>query len=806
MKQPQYVLVIFLVISWKVFLSQGEPLLTLSSHHHQHDATVSHSTAEDGGEEEAKKDEHLSVHDHPPTHVRMGLKIRDIETSYRNKVANCSEKEKCMISLKERKLDSQSENGCACDRECSRYGDCCEDSKFLNLHKKENFSCHQFDIESYYVIDWCPPDEADDELVRRCEKGYDHADPLGSLPLTDTEKRITYRNLHCAQCHNDVMDKIWWSAVVACEVADPRMNAEYVHENLIQDNVTQEWFIAIERNGTRQLKPCIIGARFTDEIATAVRVCKPNLIDSCPPDSDPELVEKCEQYLAPRNHEDRVGPPAAYRNVHCAKCHNVDPNSLTCLAKKSRAMEESDGILPRGKTKSYMPIHISFPVLLDIKGSGKPGRKKACLDPNYVMDPFRKTCVPVFCSKGHKLSNYKCVTTSSEFVKSNNSNSTSSTKKSPQPLELCVKILLQEGFYQIFNNETVYSKEYNRTFGNGSFEIDGNKVYVCADFINYEVSLNKFSNNMGLVTLIGLGISIVALVCHIICFILVSEVRNLSGQNLLCLSITLIMAYSSFILMQCPEVQRVRNLCTAVGVAVFYFFLASMGWMNVIALDVWRTLRLATIELRVPNGKQKLRFFLYSLYAWSFSGLFVVGALIADYFPNLVPDNYRPGFGRSGHCWFDKRDALIVFFAAPIAIIMLINLMAFVCTATMVRKSATESKSFSNQHGISHKLYFKLMLLMGLTWIVGFIASVAESLYLWYLFIVLNTLQGLFIFIAFSCKRKVFDSVSSVITRLTNTLSGTSYSISASNLSQNQYKNDSETMTSKTSSSIKHTG
>ena len=51
-------------------------------------------------------------------------------------------------------------------------------------------------------------------------------------------------------------------------------------------------------------------------------------------------------------------------------------------------------------------------------------------------------------------------------------------------------------------------------------------------------------------------------------------------------------------------------------------------------------------------------------------------------------------------------------------------------------------------------LYLKLFIIMGLTWIFGFIAAFARVQFLWYLFIAFNGLQGAFIFVMFDVKRK----------------------------------------------------
>jgi len=53
------------------------------------------------------------------------------------------------------------------------------------------------------------------------------------------------------------------------------------------------------------------------------------------------------------------------------------------------------------------------------------------------------------------------------------------------------------------------------------------------------------------------------------------------------------------------------------------------------------------------------------------------------------------------------------------------------------------------------RLYMRLALLMGISWIMGIVAGFVDVSILWIIFILFNTLQGLFIFLAFTCTAKV---------------------------------------------------
>lgn len=72
--------------------------------------------------------------------------------------------------------------------------------------------------------------------------------------------------------------------------------------------------------------------------------------------------------------------------------------------------------------------------------------------------------------------------------------------------------------------------------------------------------------------------------------------------------------------------------------------------------------------------------------------------------------------------------------------------------------------SFMSSIVKDYRLYCRLSTIMGLTWLTGLMASmVDQSDVLWYLFVILNTLQGLFIFIAFGCKQSKLANLAILI-------------------------------------------
>ncbi|XP_071950400.1 uncharacterized protein [Antedon mediterranea] len=57
-------------------------------------------------------------------------------------------------------------------------------------------------------------------------------------------------------------------------------------------------------------------------------------------------------------------------------------------------------------------------------------------------------------------------------------------------------------------------------------------------------------------------------------------------------------------------------------------------------------------------------------------------------------------------------------------------------------------------------IYIRISTVMGVTWYLGFIAAYVDHMVLWFIYTILNSLQGFFIFIAFN----VTNSVKAIVT------------------------------------------
>uniref|UniRef100_T1IQX9 G-protein coupled receptors family 2 profile 2 domain-containing protein n=1 Tax=Strigamia maritima TaxID=126957 RepID=T1IQX9_STRMM len=750
---------------------------------------------------------------------------------------------------------SMDRRSCNCDDLCSEHGDCCTDAPLYDPETAERarimWECT--DLRNYFGIFLkvaCPSHWRDNQVREACESQSTESDPMSKLPVTSRTSQLTYKNMHCAVCNNDINSLIYWIPHLEC--GDKPLNFSFGHGGFwdrIQFNEKLNLWGFPVQNST--FISCTIDPQMPQTVVDLVRRCVP-FVKECKPEwKDESVRRKCHSYTSYMFEGE-----TAYRNRECGVCNSIE-NPLRCVR-----------IVPRFKSSKFN-LNI-FTMLFDVNQitGDVVGAIKHC-DESQIYDPFARRCRDVVCAKPEQsFRDGKCIpefpdstqepledfntdivvfpidddifseeyensswddVITSTFQNENNTNNNNDVMLSfggdvihgdnntddnvtNEQLDLdCEKFAYNESDFTELENRSVYLKAYNRVVAPKDYQRNGNKLYICIktvlgeEFSNYS---HKFSAYLSVVSVIGLGISILCLIIHLICFLFVPDLQNLSGKNLASLCLSLLLAYTMFIVAQFNSIPRLA--CTVVGVAMFFAFLSSFFWMNTMAYDVWRALRQATAELRVSSGRQWRRFLIYSTYSWLSPALIVAISVVIENIKS-IPKDYQPGFGLV-LCWFSHRRALLLFFVVPVVTVILINVVLFSLSAYMIlatTKNAPKLNSTKSQRNF--RLYLRLALLMGLTWLMGIIAALSDFEVFWYIFVCLNTLQGLFIFFAFTCTKKVMRSF---YARLTGrgligrkfTLANSTSASRATNKSGLEPKNSHSSQTSRTSLTETYSG
>ncbi|XP_019637887.1 PREDICTED: uncharacterized protein LOC109480165 [Branchiostoma belcheri] len=260
------------------------------------------------------------------------------------------------------------------------------------------------------------------------------------------------------------------------------------------------------------------------------------------------------------------------------------------------------------------------------------------------------------------------------------------------------------------------------------------------------------------VTFVAMVVSLTTLAATIVTYLLFPSLRTLPGLTILNLSTSLFLSQVVFLSSVNRENISSDLLCKVTGMGIHYLYLTSFFWMNVTAFMVYKTFvveKTIIVRCRSDHMRKALR---YMAYAWG-CPLIIVSICAVLEFVDLGPlKDIEFGYGGKVTCWISRLYPLIFAFFVPLAIVIVVNAILFIITVISITRTRSVQGKNARQNV---KVYVRLSTVMGFTWIFGFLAVVVNARIiteiLWFLFIIFNCLQGVFLFIAFVCNTRVLN-------------------------------------------------
>ena len=203
-----------------------------------------------------------------------------------------------------------------------------------------------------------------------------------------------------------------------------------------------------------------------------------------------------------------------------------------------------------------------------------------------------------------------------------------------------------------------------------------------------------------------------------------------------------------------PFLSRNADTCTAAAILMVYGFFGSFIWMNVIAVDIWLVFRQSSTFSHLDEEERSLT--LHYFVGWGIPLLLVGLSLGMNY--SDIDERFRPEFG-GPRCWYTQRYAMLIYFGVPVALPIILNILFFIHSSINLRKALNTSAATSKNQTRHFTIYVRLFIIMGITWIFGFISAFTDELVLQIIFVILNSLQGLFLFISFVCNQAVLSEM-----------------------------------------------
>ena len=250
----------------------------------------------------------------------------------------------------------------------------------------------------------------------------------------------------------------------------------------------------------------------------------------------------------------------------------------------------------------------------------------------------------------------------------------------------------------------------------------------------------EHKGTLNILTYIGCSISLVSLVVCITVFSTFRSAQNDRSSINTNLCACLLVAEIVFLLGIGQT--DFPSACSVVAVVLHYLFLASFFWMLIAGFQIYVLL----VEVFEPDNCRYVQYYLLGYIA---PLLMVLFSLLVDTLFNNVTV-----YGSADFCWIKGNIHLILTFLAPVFCIVCVNIYFLSVAVWKIHVHSRDALITHKSRTASLKLYVKglfgLLFLLGATWSVGILSVTYPSVTITYMFTILNSTQGFFIFI-FNC-------------------------------------------------------
>ena len=624
-------------------------------------------------------------------------------------------------------MDRQ-EGLCSCDSACMVYDDCCWDfqQECPELHERAAAIRGGFEVLPSAMcfllsIRTFPAERRFALLINSCGgNSYNYVeitsipDLYTQVPVLDMDTGIYYINLNCALCNGA-----------------QRIQAMGIHlsyEVAFQDD---DFFLLGATTVATTAAPTLSTA---DDVldampdipfvsysfpGTPARQCYPDPVNHCPDECDnSELVELCRTAGQSYSATDIRYP--TFRNLYCALCNFITIDLLSCS--EFEWHEES--------YEDLSTFSLSF--LFDLQELESPSLDSVSLH-CFMHDiglPEGVVCGETVCPNGYTLHEDTCIT---DQVSPSQLPANETDTVAP-----CQGFRLPESAFTIENGSLITNDGY--VYDEGRFILGNASAVICQANTYTDFSEKSV---LGITTIVLCSISPLCLICRLVLQGFWQKYKSFPGR--MQFNLVLAMAFAIALLLFSPLATEEDKLCVSLAVLKYYAFLASFVWMTCVAGDTWWALRKSTACQFSHVGSSIVA---YLLLGWLLPFIMTITVLSVDL--SNVETSFAPRFGGSG-CWITQKLPLILFFFLPFFISVVLNIVFFILTIRMLKTAFLASNAIRKSNESQHPwhIYIKLFIIMGLTWLVGFAAVWVDSLFVWFLFVVFNSSQGIFIFLAF---------------------------------------------------------
>ncbi|XP_070563607.1 uncharacterized protein [Ptychodera flava] len=296
-------------------------------------------------------------------------------------------------------------------------------------------------------------------------------------------------------------------------------------------------------------------------------------------------------------------------------------------------------------------------------------------------------------------------------------------------------------------------------------------VCACSHLTNFAIIMDIRGLRIPLVHHFALSVItyagfIISICCMVLCLVTFCACRNLQNdRNTIHKNLCLCLLIAEVIFMAGIDRTENEKTCAVIAGLLHYFFLAAFAWMSLEGIQIYVML----IEVFEAKKSRKKYYYPYG---------YVVPAIVVGVSAGIYPQ----GYGTSQYCWITIERGLIWAFVGPVCAVILVNIIFLLVAGVIMYRHSGHAPSIQQNKDASQlssqqpcpsmrrrsssklilgktkcqetQAWLKgacvLLCLLGITWVFGLLYINSETLFMAYIFTVLNAFQGLFIFV-FHC-------------------------------------------------------
>ncbi|XP_019369277.1 PREDICTED: adhesion G protein-coupled receptor E3 [Gavialis gangeticus] len=240
-----------------------------------------------------------------------------------------------------------------------------------------------------------------------------------------------------------------------------------------------------------------------------------------------------------------------------------------------------------------------------------------------------------------------------------------------------------------------------------------------------------------MISYVGLIVSLICLILAIVTFLFSRTVKNTSS-NFIHLQLSIFLFLADAIFLAGINQTYLKLLCSIIAGVLHYLFLACFAWMLMEGVNLFLVVR----NLKVANYSGAGRHMKTCMYAFGYGFPAVIVTVSASSFPS--------GYGTPYHCWLKLDRNFRWSFLGPVCTIIMINLVLFCLTLIILQRHLsslnTELSTVRNTRLLTFKALAHLFI-MGISWVLGLFQFGDLAWFMAYLFTIVNSIQGTFIFL-----------------------------------------------------------